>query len=301
VISNKFNHLPTNQPYILENATCVYCGYEFLGDEWTKEHVIGRKFVPKGKFNGQWNLIVRACKKCNGLKSDLENDISAISMQPDASEKYAINDSDLIREAQRKAKNSISRRTRKAVEFSKENMTLSTSLGGIVKMDFNFKAPPQMDSQRMFELARLQLIGFFYMLTYQKNLKKGFYWVGSYIPILEAIREDWGNPVHKWFMNHVLQWEPRLIFVGADGFFKVAIRRSPHSEVWSWGLEWNHNYRLVGFFGDKNKIQQISQEIPSLNIDQIATLRNGFIRMRSNIPLDEREDVLFEYDEQEIV
>ena len=42
--------------------------------------MIGRRFVPKGKLNNQWNLIVRVCIKCNNKKSDLEDDISAISM-----------------------------------------------------------------------------------------------------------------------------------------------------------------------------------------------------------------------------
>lgn len=298
MIDNKLKHLPTNQPYILENVTCVYCGCEFQGDEGTKEHVVGRKFVPKGKLNGEWNLIVRACEKCNGYKSDLENDISAITMQPDASGRHVIEDMELVSEAQRKAKNSISRRTRKPVELSKESIELTARLGGGASMSFNFTAPPQMESERIFELARMQLVGFFYMLTFQEDQKRGFYWVGRYAPLLEAIREDWGNPIHKWFMKYVLEWEPRFMFIGADGFFKATIRRSPRAEVWSWGLEWNQNYRLVGFFGNESEIQEISKEMPPLDIKHVADLPNGYIRMRSNIPLNEEEDVLFKYDVQ---
>jgi len=294
VIGNKLKHLPTNQPYILENVTCVYCGYEFKEKEWTKEHVVSRKFVPKGKFNGEWNLIVRACEKCNGQKSDLENDISAITMQPDASGRYATDDRDLIKEAKRKAKKSISRRTKKPVEASAENIKFTVPFTSGGSMNFDMTAPPQMEDKRMFELARLQLMGFFYMLTYNKEEKKGYFWVGEYSPLLEAIRDDWGNPVHKWFMNLVKDWEPRLMFVGADGFFKASIRRSPEAELWSWALEWNYNYRLVGFFGNPEATKETSKEIPPLDIKHVTNIHNGNIRMRTNVPLKDEEDCMFQ-------
>jgi hypothetical protein len=46
------------------------------------------KFVPKGTLENQWNLILNACRNCNGRKADLENDISAITMQPDVLGKH---------------------------------------------------------------------------------------------------------------------------------------------------------------------------------------------------------------------
>ncbi len=291
MINNKLRHMPTKQPYVLENS------YEFEEKEWTKEHVVGRKFVPKGKFNGEWNLIVRACEKCNGYKSDLENDISAITMQPDSAGNYAINDRDLIRESKRKSKRSISRRTKKAVHASSEKLNINVPFSHGVNMNFEMFAPPQMDSERMFELARLQLMGFFYMLTYNKNKKRGYYWVGEYFPMLEAIRDDWGNAIHKWFMNYVEDWEPRLMLVGADGFFKAAIRRSPTAELWSWALEWNHNYRLVGFFGDSEATQLITKKIPSLDIKRVANLHDGHINMRTHVSLCDKEDIMFEWQE----
>jgi hypothetical protein len=58
----------------------------------TDEHVIGRRFVPKNTMFGQWNVILRACRECNTAKSELENDISAITMQPDASGQFAVDD-----------------------------------------------------------------------------------------------------------------------------------------------------------------------------------------------------------------
>src|SRR5438067_12808695 len=78
------NSWPHNRAIVLKNETCVYCGSELTAGNCTKEHVIGRKFVPKGKLHEEWNLIVRACTSCNHTKSDLEDDISAISLPPDA-------------------------------------------------------------------------------------------------------------------------------------------------------------------------------------------------------------------------
>ena len=69
---------PGNRPIILHNVSCAYCGRHFKSKlPPTKEHVIGRRFVPRGSFDGQWNLILKACQQCNGEKADLEDDISA--------------------------------------------------------------------------------------------------------------------------------------------------------------------------------------------------------------------------------
>jgi hypothetical protein len=62
---------------------------------------VSKKLVPKGKLDRQWNLIVRACRDCNRRKSALEDDISAITMQPDTLGIHAVDDIVLIREAVR--------------------------------------------------------------------------------------------------------------------------------------------------------------------------------------------------------
>ncbi len=117
---------PPHLPLMLNNETRVYCGAELTAASRTKEHVIGRRFVPKGKLNQQWNLIVWACKTCNGLKADLENDLSAISMQPEASGKFAEPDQVLADESRRKAARATSRRTRKLVKDSTERLASIT-------------------------------------------------------------------------------------------------------------------------------------------------------------------------------
>ena len=121
--------LPHNQPTRIKNNRCAYCNAEFSNDgEPEKEHVIGRLFVAKGSHDGQWNLHVNSCHRCNQDKSSLENDISAISMIQTAglSEEIDVN---LASEAERKGK-STSRRTGKPVSLGSEDSKIETQFGG---------------------------------------------------------------------------------------------------------------------------------------------------------------------------
>ena len=92
-------------PIRLANVNCPYCGRDLTDKTRTKEHVISKRFVPKGTFDGSWNLILNACRACNNAKSDLEDDISAITMQPDPFGRFA--DPKLQSEAERKRRNSM--------------------------------------------------------------------------------------------------------------------------------------------------------------------------------------------------
>src|SRR6266550_9402360 len=111
---SSMNVLPPNRAVRLDNRTCLYCGLaEAEENPFTVEHVVGRRFVPKGSLDKSWALIGNACLRCNSRKSDLEDDISAITLQPNLGERHA--DPLLEAEAARKAKGSVSRRTRKRV------------------------------------------------------------------------------------------------------------------------------------------------------------------------------------------
>ena len=290
----KLKELP-NSPIILNNETCVYCGTKLTASSATKEHVIGRRFVPKGKLKGQWNLIVRACKPCNCKKSGLEDDISAISMQADAWGRHALPDHILAQEAARKARGSVSRRTSKPIKDSLEKLEIKGLLAPGVEVTFDLTAPPQIVSERIFELARMQLMPFFYLITYNRETKRGGFWLGSFFPVLEAIRSDWGNPVHRAFMHAVLNWEPRVLAIGADGFFKVAIRKHPTEVCWSWALEWNHKYRIVGFFGEQEPAQTIANTFPSIKAVMLIQSPSDYMQYRFEVPLEDEEDKLFEF------
>lgn len=82
---------------VRRSAFCAYCGHAFgPGDRGENEHVIGRRFVPKGTLANHWNLILSACGPCNDAKAELENDISAITMQPDGLGRHVLDDPRLM-------------------------------------------------------------------------------------------------------------------------------------------------------------------------------------------------------------
>jgi hypothetical protein len=147
----------------LKNETCPFCGARLTSVPSDEDHVIGRRFVPKGVLKSSWNLVVRACKGCNGRKSALEGDISAITMQPDAFGQVARADSRLL-----------------AAPF----------LGGHFR--FDAVAPPQVDDNRAFELAHMQLAAFFYWITFDRKTGKGGFWPGGFHPPPYVTRHDRG-------------------------------------------------------------------------------------------------------------
>ena len=292
-IGTVLKKMPGNRVVRLNNVTCVYCGTPLTRDTSTKEHVIGRRFVPKGKLHGNWNLIVNACKPCNAKKSDLEDDISAITMQPDVLGRYGHKDEAAASEAERKAKKAFSRRTKKTVKDSKENMTVNIPFGRHINFSFDIIGPPQVEQQRLFDLARLQLMGFFYWTTFDKSSRRGRFWPDGFWPVLDALRSDWGNPLHRAFMDSVVQWEPRILACTGDGFYKVAIRQHPDADCWSWALEWNHSLRIVGFFGDARTTQEIVSGFPKLELQTATEGPDQSLYYHLNTPLDKTEDKLF--------
>lgn len=294
-----FTEAPSNKVIRLVNNSCPYCGVMLAKETTTKEHVIGRRFVPKGKLDGCWNLIVNACQTCNGIKADLENDISAITMQPDALGRFSHNDAAAESDAGRKAKNSYSRRTRRLVKDSRQHTTLNMPFGQNARFSFTFTGAPQLDRGRVFELARLQLLGFFYWITFRREHKCGSCWPGVFYPIMQANRADWGNPVICVFSNTVQDWRMRVAASNADGFFKILIKKHPFTACWSWVLEWNQTLRVVGLFGDGETVQKVAASLPTLEMKTIADGPAGRLRYRIETPLPEgKEDKLFSWDDE---
>jgi len=290
---------PPHLPLLLDNETCVYCGVLLDDATRSKEHVIARRFVPKGKLNRQWNLILWACKPCNARKADLENDLSAISMQPDAGGMLAESDETLAAESRRKAANATSRRTGKPVKDSAERIVIKAPFAPGLEFTFDLTAPPQADSERIFALARLQVMAFFYFITFNHTTKRGSFWREGFHPVMEAKRADWGNPVHRAFMNAVVTWEPRILAIGADTFFKIVIRKHPVADCWSWALEWNRQYRIVGFCGDRAAAEAVAQNFPRLEAQTIVQGPSEYVRYRLETPLADADDLLFHWEEKQ--
>ncbi|WP_374595242.1 HNH endonuclease [Sphingosinicella sp.] len=287
-------HYSPKHRVVKRNVLCAYCGITlepFKGGE--EEHVIGRRFVPKGTLAGQWNLIVRSCPACNDAKADLEDDLSAITMQPDGLGRFAADDDRLRAEAVRKAR-TRNRRTQQRVSEPTPPLIVKGNFGP-ANITFSYTAPAQADDRRMFELARLQLVGFFSMLTYDEAAKRGYFWTGQYAPVVVARQEDWGNPRLLWIDAVSRDWEYRLHAIAADGFYRVWIRRHlGEPAVWAWAIEWNRNFRLAGFFGDPEAIAALLGDLPKLDIHTIHEGPDRWLRMRTEQPLADDDDVLFD-------
>ena len=277
----------------LRNKSCVYCHKSLTDGTRTKEHVIGRRFVPTGSLEKGWNVILAACSRCNNEKGELENDISAITMLPDLQGKYAVEDDTLIQDALNKSQKSISRRTHKKVADSYEEQKVRLPFGRSASLDLGLVCPPQTDLRRVYELCRLQTAGFFYFLTYNEEAEVGYPWLGHFMPLLSTARGDWGHALHIAFMKTVREWEIRLVGTTAREFFKVAIRKHPGEPVWSWALEWNQNFRSIGFLGDPDSAQAVLDAMSYRQEPKIWVSADEWVRMKAEVPLGSTKDELF--------
>jgi hypothetical protein len=109
-----------------------------------------------------------------------------------------------------------------------------------------------------------------------------------------AGRSDWGNRLQRTFAEHVLSWPTRFLVETASGYFKAALRRDPNAACWAWALEWNSNYRVVGFCGDATAIETHSAQFPALENSLIGRSPDGGeLRARLEPPLAAEDDRLF--------
>ena len=278
--------LPSNRAVRLRNERCPYCGVALTKANTTKEHIIARNLVPRGKLDAQWNLILNACATCNVRKSALEDSVAAITMQPDALGRNAVADAALPAEARRKGK-AFSPRTRRAVAHSKEHWNATVRLMANATATMGFTAPPQIALGRVYQLAAFQVAGFFYWFS------NGRFCPGEFRPVMASIRSDWGNAVQRTFMEQVVSWHGRVVGRAAGGFFKVAIRRHARLLCWSWALEWNHNLRVVGYMGEPAAINECASALPALRTHTLGQFPLGTLTFREDVPLADNDDKLF--------
>lgn len=278
----------------LENETCPYCRRDLLGLSSDVEHVIGRRFVPRGTLDRSWNLLLHACRACNGYKSDLENDISAITMQGDALGRLKRTSPELLSEARRKQR-SISRRTRKPVGVSRENINIATTIAPNMTASFKVVSPPQIDLKRIFELASFQVAGLFYYLTYDEQTSRTRFWIDGFQPVFSSLWTNWGNAIDVAFMASVADWPTRLNVTAARGYFRASVRRHPdlNASCWSWALEWNASLRAIGFIGDPTRIERITATYPRLTPSFVGHSEGNPVFALQDVPLADDADSLF--------
>lgn len=291
-------HSPT-KVLKLKNLNCAYCGALFSDDlPKSLEHVVGRRFVPTGTMENVPNLHVFACEKCNGEKSQLEDDISVITMHPDIDGRLPVEDPRVRAEVARKAKTK-NRRTGKPVAVGEDPFVVKGNLYG-AGITFTFVAPPQVDEMRLYTLARFQIRAFLYMLTFRDQTGMGHIVDTDFFGVVAVRNADWGNPQLKWFEEETKDWLPRFHMVTADGFYKVWIKRKSDTEpVWAWALEWNKNFRLAGFAGQGAAIEPHSDKVPGLDLVQYHQEGGNWLRGRTEVQLAEENDTLFHFPERD--
>lgn len=293
-MSENMREFPSNRAIVLRNLTCPYCGCDFAISKSTREHVIGRRFVPKGNLDGSWNLIVNACEPCNQHKATLEDDISAITQYTTVWSGHC-DHNDLRSEANRKARSAMSRLTSKPVAESEARVTVRANLAPGLTMTLDLDAPPQIQSERLFELARMQMMAFFYVATFDEVTRKGGFWQGGFYPIFEAQKSNWGNSTHRAFMDIVAEWEPHIRGYAAKDYFVVVIRRHPSAACWSWAIEWNQQYRLIGLFGEQEPSEALLNELPRPKVEVVAQRGEDWFGICPDVPLNNEQDRLFEW------
>jgi hypothetical protein len=97
-------------------------------------------------------------------------------------------------------------------------------------------------------------------------------------------------------MDAVVTWEPSVRGDTADGFFKVIIRRHPDAVCWSWAVEWNQSYRVVGFFGEQEPTEAIVSTFPPLDFVTVAKGPKQRLSYCKETGLEEEHDDLFKWE-----
>lgn len=274
----------------LENVICPYCGVALESPDVTEDHVIARRFVPRGSLNQSWNLHVRACSDCNGRKAALEDRISAASMYAPLVGEGTDGDQLLASEVVRKRQGSKGPR----IDRSLQRLSHSTQPIPGVQMTFGIVAPPSVHRDEILELAWHHITALFCMITYNKATSAGAPLPGVFRAIQWSPRSDWGNERHLAFMKLVQSWDHRVWFNAANGFFKALIRRQHSTDCWAWAVEWNTNYRVLGFFGDPSIVAQLDAVLPKLTLQPMGQTSEGVRGVRVERPLVSEDDILFE-------
>jgi len=297
--SSKRGDLPTNQPVRLYNATCPYCGVELGDHNTTKEHVVARRFVPVGSLHQQPNLIVNACRDCNQRKAELEDDLSALSMHPGVGGWRGHETEKLKAEAVRKSEKSISKTTRKPVKDSHEKFDVNLVADGF-SMKVSMTGGPQIDFDRARDLAIMQARAFFYWFHYDQETNHGKWWLGQVFEVDQSKRNDWGNVRARWFASLIECWKTPLHFVTAEGHFKLTFKWSSEYQATAIAIEWNQSYRQLFLLAEPEVIEKLATEIPQHAMRDFGSSPSGVkLRGRTEIPLDEADDRLFDFDPSE--
>ena len=63
--------------------------------------------------------------------------------------------------------------------------------------------------------------------------------------------------------------------------------------MWAWALEWNANFRLIGFLGDPGAMQAAFEQLPGLTKNVVERTLESTSRYRTEQALPPEDDHLF--------
>jgi hypothetical protein len=284
---------PSPHDLALRNYNCIYCCRPLTKATRSREHVIGRNFVPRGTLD--FNIVAWACVHCNNDKSDLEDDVSLISMLPAIAQSLPSMD-ERSADIGRKLRRAISRRTGKFVRDSQESVTIKGEPLPGLAVTFKMVGNPQTDPVRVARLARYHITAFHYFTTYRKETKLGEGIPGVFAIAGDYRRPDWGNARALHFMEETKTWHARFVLKGKKAFFQAMIRRKMPELLWSWAVEWNQSFRVFGFYGIEELVNDAIKELPQLHTQSLLEEPNRIVRMRTEVALPEADDILFEHE-----
>lgn len=280
-----------DKPVSLPGSRCAYCGLEIGGRATTKDHVVARRFVPESTIAAGFHLQVKACRPCNDRKARLEDDISVITMLPDTAGRHAREDQRLVRTVARKAKGAVSPATRRLAAESYNKIDARLPLGGGVSLTYSGVAMPTLDDGRVAELAFYHVQGFHFFRSFNAALRHGA-WLqrDRFVMLGQLTNADWGNPQLRHFVATVRTWDTCCVVDLADGYFRHAMFKMPHADLWGWALEWNARLRVFGLFGDAARRDAFEAGMPEVHADfSYGDTTNGCV-VRVDTPLNEDED-----------
>jgi len=300
-MTTEIYNLQKNQPVVWyhqdptkSNKYCLYCG-SVVGKgaetDSNKEHLIGRKFVPKGKFDEgkEFNFIFRSCRKCNQNKAKLERHVSSVTIFNSSAR---LKDADVNKVAIRKGnKDYHPDKTGTLIKNSDDKFEFS--FGKFIRLDAI--SPPQFNQDYVSELASYHIQGLFSLIT-SKNPSIA---IGTRLLRRDYIstfnfyhKQDWGNQQLLEISKRVIKWDCPARLVTADGFFKAILKINRNDQDWFWALEWNKYLRVIGSISISKTGLNIFDRLPQLEWKYLNKSDNQIFRYREDIPLT-NEDYLF--------
>ncbi|MDY6851956.1 MAG: hypothetical protein SV487_07790 [Thermodesulfobacteriota bacterium] len=270
----------------------------------SKDHMVGRRFVPKGYLDNQPNIIIGACEECNERKSKLESGLSAISMLPSAKH-YNIEEEIKRKIGEKYSKNGIIQggashpETGKNVYESCANIKIKSKIGPATLI-FNAIAPPQADkATRCLSIMHIQAI-YYVLVNFDQNNQqnctfrdeKSKYLNEQYIhPLFILMKPDWGNCSAFELTKRTNNWGISYQLITAKEFFKAEVRReskSPEAPFF-WALEWNKSLRIIGMIRYPERPTPQESDLPEPPRHQL----NATTRMTFEKVLNPDDDLLF--------